>query len=211
MECPEQAAGGGMRRGWFVIPGVQDGDRTLEEQMTGIEAALAEASGKTVLDLGCAEGLVGREFALAGAAAVHGVESLEEHLIIARQQCAGLPMSFEQANLNEWIPPQLQNGAAEQYDIVLALAIAHKLRYPGAGIRFAARACRELCLIRMPAHEEAQRGILRSKHWRTNTCNVHQIMSQEGFCLEQTLPGPRGEPVHWWRRNGGGKTHGSST
>jgi 2-polyprenyl-3-methyl-5-hydroxy-6-metoxy-1,4-benzoquinol methylase len=189
-----------MRRGWFIIPGVQTGDRTIEEQMTGVTPALAEASGKTVLDLGCAEGLVGREFALAAAKSVHGVDSIEDHLACARKQCRGLPMTFEHANLNEWIPPQLENGTIQRYDIVLSLGVAHKMMFPELGVRFSARACDDLCLIRVSAYEEARDGLIRSKHFRTNTCSVFEVMPEEGFELQTILPGPRDETVHYWRR-----------
>lgn len=182
-----------MRRGWFVIPGVQTGDVTLEDQMIAIWPAVAEAKGKTVLDVGCAEGLIGREFARAGAASVTGLDSIADHLRVAAEHCAGFPMRFVHANLNN---PQPEYSA----DIVLALGVSHKLRFPEMGVRFVARSARDLALIRSGRGADAK-GIIRSKH-HGHTCNSHAIMRELGFDLEKVVDGPkeRHEPVEYWRR-----------
>jgi len=188
------------RKGWFVIPGVQEGERTLEEQMTGIMPALEEAASKTVLDLGCAEGLIGREFAHAGAAKVIGVESLRWHIEVGREQCAGLPIVFHQAYLDEYALAMMAMPDMPQFDIVLSLGVCHKLQEPQIGIRYSAMAARELCLIRFPARPDSQGGLIRGKHFKNNTCDVPATMAQLGFELERTEPGPREEMVHYWRR-----------
>lgn len=184
-----------MRKGWLIIPGVQDGDRTLDEQMTGVREALAEAPGKTILDLGCAEGLIGREFVLAGAVSCFGIDAIADHLTVARSQCEGLPMTFEQVDFNVLS----KSDPIEQFDIVLSLGVAHKLMYPGDGIRYSARAARSLCLIRMSARPEAAEGILTSKHFG-HKASVPKIMKKEGFTLDRTLMGPKEESVQYWRR-----------
>lgn len=179
-----------------MIPGVQAGDRTLEEQMLGVLPALDEAEGKTVLDLGCAEGLIGREFARSGARSVHGIDSVEGHVKVAWRECAGLPMTFEVADFN--ILAKTEPKIC--YDIVLSLGVCHKLHEPGDGIRYSARSARELCLIRMCASGEAKDGILRSKHRRDNSCDVFAIMQAEGFVLQKIVHGPREETVLYYRR-----------
>lgn len=182
-----------MRRGWFVIHGVQDGDVTLEDQMIAIWPAVAEAKGKTVLDVGCAEGLIGREFARAGATEVTGLDSIEDHLEIARKQCVGLPMTFVHANINK---PQPAYSA----DIVLALGVSHKLQFPETGVRFAARSSRDLVLLR--SGRGASGGIIKSKY-HGNTCDSHAIMREMGFDLEKVTDGPSTRPeekVEYWRR-----------
>lgn len=189
-----------MRKGWFKIPGVQDGDRTLDEQMLGVTEALAQCKGKTVLDLGCAEGLIGREFVRSGAALCHGIDSIADHLLVAERECEYLPMSFQQAALQDWAAERLAAGDIERYDIVLALGVCHKLHDPGVGLRFAARSSADLVLVRMHARSEAKDGLLRSKFAKQNVCNTIEIMTGEGFRRETVLAGPKEETVWWWRR-----------
>lgn len=190
------------RKGWFKIPGVQDGDRTLEEQMQGLAGALAEASGKSVLDLGCAEGLIAREFARAGARAVHCIESVMGHLQVARSLCVNLPVTFQLADLQVVTEDAVRSGGRlNEYDLVLCLGIAHKMRAPLACIQFAARSSRDLVVIRLSARGDAERGILESKFFPNHRCDVNDAMHFEGFRLEATHPGPRGdERVQYWRR-----------
>jgi SAM-dependent methyltransferase len=182
-----------MRKGWFIIPGVQDGEVTIEDQMIALWPAVAECKEKTVLDIGCAEGFVGREFAKAGAESVTGLDSIEAHLEVAREQCAGLPMTFVLANINE---PQPAYFA----DIVLCLNVAHKLRDPAVCIRFAADSSLGLVLIRSGRGAD-ENGIMRSKHYGT-LCDSHAIMRERGFVLEKVVDGPkdRHEPVEYFRR-----------
>jgi SAM-dependent methyltransferase len=180
-----------MRSGWFRISGRQDGFRSLTEQMAGIGPAL-DSKGKTVLDLGCAEGLIALEF-MRGGAVVHGVEFNRQLLEVALD--LGVPAWY--FDLNEGLP----EGCFAQYDIVLLLAIVHKLLDPAQKLREFSRLARERVVIRLPLGSD---GKFRSKYSEM-PCDVQLIMPAEGFRLEQTLPGPRGELVqHWVRTNGVG-------
>lgn len=190
-----------MRHGWFAIPGVQTGDRTLAEQMLGVKEALDEARDKTVLDLGCAEGLISREFARAGAT-VMAIDAIGDHVKVAMGQCEGYDVGFDVVGLDELAAKHEQLNAYHVYDIVLALGVCHKLHDPATGVRFAARSSDDLVLIRMHARSEAKDGLLRSKFKKTVVCNTVEIMESEGFKREKILPGPREETVWWWRRNG---------
>lgn len=184
-----------MRHGWIKIPGVQDGDRTLEEQIEALKPAIAGCAGKTILDLGCAEALIAREFILAGAKSAVCIEKYAEHLAVAVQQCAGLPMEFMNIDLNE-DARQLVLRA----DIVLCLGIAHKLLDPGDAIRLAAESARELVLIRSGLRGDAN-GIITAKH-RGAVCDSHSIMRDRGFALDAVIigPSPHAESVEYWRR-----------
>jgi SAM-dependent methyltransferase len=186
-----------MTKGWFRIPGVQDGERSLQEQLQGLAPVLGMVRDKTVLDLGCAEGLIAIEMARAGARLVHGVECNPQVLGLARELAhkhAALPVVFWGANLNRPLPGKL----APQYDVVLLLAILHKLTGPAAALRRFAALARERIAIRLPLGSSRA---FRSKQGG-ELCDVNAILPDLGFVLEQTLPGPRRELVQHWLRTG---------
>lgn len=192
-----------MRKGWFKVDG-QDGDRTPEEQLAGLELALgfvkaAAANGKkiSVLDLGCAEGAISREFALAGASEVVGIELLEDHIKVGQRICAGLPVKFVHAEMRHWIE---RNPKPEMFDVVLALGIAHKLHDPGSLMAFSARSAKCLVVFRGPGKKDMfWDGWLRAK-FGDGKCHVPTLMGEHGFDEGITLDSSRGERVqHWWR------------
>jgi SAM-dependent methyltransferase len=184
-----------LRKGWFKIDGVQDGDRTLEDQIVAVRPALTEAAGKTVLDLGCAEGLIAREFALAGASDVLGIESVAGHLEVARRICDGLAIRFLHANLSN--AGQMDVG---QFDIVLGLGVIHKLEFPEIGLRFAARSCKALLLLR--SGRRVTGGLIHSKRDPKNVCDSHALLRADGFEMEKVVTGSARflEDVEYWRR-----------
>lgn len=185
-----------MRHGWFVIPGVQSGDRTLEEQLVALQPALEACRGKTVLDLGCAEGLIAREFVRAGAAKVLGVESVDTHLQVAREVCKGTKgLAFMAKNLNR-LPPVMA------FDFVLALGVIHKLHDPERGLRWAAACARELLLVRSGRGERDRDGIIHSKHRPGMKVDRDAVLKECGFVYERTVEGPpeREEDVQYWRK-----------
>ena len=185
-----------MDKGWFRVPGLRpNGDRTLEEQMKGLQPALDECKGKTVLDLGCAEGSISLEFAKAGAKAVVGIELLAAHLAIAKLQCKNFPqVTFIWSHLGDYIQSR---ESFPQYDIVLALGIIHKLHDPVVPLRFAAQSARDLLVFRAPAKKYD--GLIKSKHTDAK-CNVPEVMKSEGFVEEKLILGVRGEACQYWRR-----------
>lgn len=183
-------------KGWMGVPGIRErADRTLAEQMMGLDAALKLVSGKTVLDLGAAECLIGREFALAGAVDVLCIESLATHLAVARRACADCSqMRFEQAYLQDYI---VAHEPPEVYDIVLCLGIIHKMENPAELLGWAARSAKDFLLFRAPAN--AWNGVVTAKHSKVK-CHVPTVMELFGFNLERHVAGARGEGVEYWRR-----------
>lgn len=184
-----------MAKGWLKIPGVQDGDRTLEEQMLGLDPALQESKSKSVLDLGCAEGLIALEFAKAGAGSVFGCDYNARFIEMANDQLAlagPLPVTFQHMDVET-----LMQQPRQEYDIVLALAILHKLPDPALGVKFCAQVARSLIVIRLPI---GSTGSIRSKHAKHMRCDIPKLLTGSGFVRESKEYGPRGEWVQYWRR-----------
>ena len=189
---------------WFKIPGQQDGERSLDEQMRGLGPVIAEVQNAyaagcplSVFDLGCAEGCISFEFMRAGAT----VEALDCNAVlleVAEAQRAKLPeedqarVVFRKADLRD----VLAEGLIASFDIVLALAVVHKLPEPEKALGYIARAARSLVVIRLPG---GSKGEFRSKGYAA-PCNVNATMPKHGFELERTEQGPRDELVQYYRR-----------
>lgn len=188
-------------KGWFSVPGIRArGDRTLEEQLIGLERALSYVAADkcSVLDLGCAEGLISLAFARRGASRVVGIELLEGHVEVARKVCRKFPqIELIHANLATMAR---KNQTPERFGVVLALGVAHKLHDPSVALRFAARSSASMLVFRGPSWYD-RRKPLKSKHTDT-TCDVSRLLEGEGFAEDGTSNGPRGEQVQYWRRRG---------
>lgn len=191
------------RKGWFRIPGVQDGDRTIEMQLKGLKWALDEARGKTVLDLGCAEGLISCEFAKAGAKSVLGYEIVYEHVKVAQGLAAVLPHGVEHPRfLHGDVAQVAAQGLAApegvwQYDIVLALAILHKLREPKPAVRYVIEATRDLAVVRTAG---ATPGYISDPRSGNRVYPVKAAFLANGFVLERETQGHYNEWMGYFRR-----------
>lgn len=185
-----------MDKGWFIIPGVQDGNRTVEEQLKGLEPMLAEVSGKSVLDLGCAEGAISHVCIARGAARVYGLDC-NAALIHQAARLYGhhYGIRFAISDLNEG--PDEDDLACCASDIVLALAVFHKLREPEASVRAWAALALSLLVVRLPLGSTGEFGW---KHGQDRRVDLHRVLPELGFVLERTENGPRNERVQYWRR-----------
>lgn len=183
-----------MRKGWFKIPGMQDGDRTLEDQIKGLDWLFANCKNNTVLDAGCAEGLLSMYLSERGAKSVHGVEVVRGHVEMANALRGKYPnVTFECADMNKWRPKQ-------KYDIVVALAILQKLKDPSAVAAALANCAHEAIVLRLPP-EHAPTVI----DARSNNVPHHigEILRASDFTqIEQSYDGHFGEYVGVWRRGG---------
>jgi len=178
-----------LTHGWFVTPD-RPGDRTLEQQLEGLGSLTASVSGKTILDVGCAEGLIGHELARRGALLVHGLDFVETAVLTARELAGDLPCDFFHEDANEYEPKL-------QYDIVLLLAVLHKLKNPTEACTRLASAARELCVIRMglTGRETIVDG--RSEY---NPHYIGKAMRRMGFEMTEMTEGPLAEETWYYRR-----------
>jgi SAM-dependent methyltransferase len=136
-----------VERGWFIIDGIQTGRRNLSEQTSYLSSLKRVAHGKTVLDLGCAEGLIAQWFCDAGADFADGIDSCASRIATGRRLVSGR-VHLHVANLNDLdsLPRLLP-----QYDIVLLLAVLQKVREPAVALDYAIARCGEWLAIRTPA------------------------------------------------------------
>lgn len=175
-------------KGWFKGEN-RPGDRTLEQQLLGLDPLFDEAKGSTILDVGCAEGLISIELAKRGAD-VHGIEKIERHVEEARRLRAHYSCRFEVGDANTYQP----DG---EYHIVLLLGILNKLKLPSqACARFAA-AAKSLVVMRLPPQHAPAVVAQRSgfvKH------DMQAVMTWYGFELERVTRGSFSEWTGWFRR-----------
>jgi SAM-dependent methyltransferase len=177
-------------RGWFDTPG-RLGDRTLENQLKGLDWLLENCSGRTVLDIGCAEGLISIELAKSGALAVHGIEIVPEHVEVGNRLRGDLPVILEHADANTWRP-------VRKYDIVIALASLHKLKNPTEACAAFAAAASKMVVLRLPP--EHAPTIIDDRSGR-NPHYIGKTMERAGFdLLTSNYDGHFGEWVGTWLR-----------
>lgn len=176
-----------MSESWFKC-GTAPGLRELKEQLIGLLEIKSDVSRASVLDLGCAEGLVGKYMIDTwGADLVHGIEIEPDRVEVAQRLCAGyINAFFMVGNLED--TAAVDKKLLPQYDVVLALAIVHKLKDPIAAIRWVGTKAKRLLVIRMPTASAAFRDP------RSGMVKVSPIKTLSAdFDLQTEVMGPRNE------------------
>lgn len=179
----------GIKR-WFNV-GSDKGDRTIDQQLVGLDRLFAAVPGKTVLDLGCAEGLISIELAKRGAFQVHGVEIRADHVAVGRKLAGNLAVKLDAADLNTWRP-------AHSYDIVIALALLHKLKDPSAACGAFCEASSGLVVIRTPPKVDP--WVIVDERSGNKPHDIGKVLRVNGFKLSEQLAGTFGEVIGYWER-----------
>lgn len=174
---------------WFSTPGAP-GDRTLKQQLMGLGDLLERVQGKTVLDVGCAEGLISMHLVDRGAAAVHGIEMRPDFVENGLTLRGDRAVTLECANANDYEP-------VRQYDIVIMLAVLHKLKDPTAACKRFAAAAREMVVLRLPPKHAPKIVDARSE---SVPHDMAYAMGASGFMLKNACLGPKGEWVGYYER-----------
>lgn len=144
-----------MRHGWFEITGIQTGERTLKEAIIGLAKVAANAKDSTILDLGCAEGLIGKWLIDAFRARLaHGLEIHPPYLEMARELHAdyeGRAIFFE-CDLDHFDVWRKVNPDVllPRYDIVLALRVIQKLARPATFLKTIAAMTGNILALNLP-------------------------------------------------------------
>lgn len=182
-------AGKTVKKGWFSVPG-RPGDRTLEQQLTGLDGLLQRVKNKTVLDVGCAEGLIAMDLYDEGALAVHGLEIVSDHVDVANKIRGNRACTFEVADANTYKP-------VRQYDIVIMLALLQKLRNPSQACKTFIAAAKELVVLRLPPDGAPTIVDARSGN---HPHYIGDVMADNGFELKNAQVGHLGEWVGYYER-----------
>lgn len=148
--------------------------------------------GCSALDVGCAEGLISIEMARRGAREVHGIEIVAEHVDVGMDLRGNLPVTLEVADVNVWRP-------SRTYDIVVALALLHKLRNPTEVAIALARAALEAVVLRLPPATAPTVIDARSGN---KPHLIGEVLKSEGFELMHTGLGHFDEWVGYYVRPG---------
>lgn len=106
--------------GYSQFPRSRDGLAAAAE-WPSLRSMLPDLTGMRVLDLGCGFGYFAQWAIQNGAASVIGLDLSENMLAVARENCAGLPVRFERADLET-----ADFGTAE-YDLVFSSLAVHYL------------------------------------------------------------------------------------
>lgn len=113
------------------------GRRSARSRLRGIDFLESKVENKTVLDLGCAEGLISLQLACNGASLIHGIERNEDSIAIAERLFEkyreafsdGIEFHFLVSDFGNWA--NFTNSCdllMDKYDVVLALGVWHNLK-----------------------------------------------------------------------------------
>jgi hypothetical protein len=102
----------------------------VARRLNGLDALLQACDGKSVLDLGCAEGVIARTFLDAGASLVHGFDIDEGRARSAAGLCNDTRGQFRAGNLEDWAAFVARHGdmLLPAYDTVLYLGLHQHLK-----------------------------------------------------------------------------------
>lgn len=178
------------------MPGKQDGDRTIEQQMKGLDRALLEMDGAKVLDLGCAEGLVGLECAKRNAKVVYGFEVVDEHVHVANTLHANLHAVC--LDLNDKAGVRSELAKVGKVHVCLMLAILHKLREPGHVVdKVLDINSPEVIVIRTA---ERSPGFVYDERSNFKKYEFQPRLAKAGYTMEHTCFGPKNEWMGYFRK-----------
>lgn len=190
-------------KGWFQGLG-RDGDRSLEQQMIGLERVVEAVPGKTVIDAGCAEGLITMVLSKAGATRCVGLEIVPGFVAVATTLAdeQDLDCEFVEANLNNFDVTQLKPA-----DIVLMLAVLHKVKQPSQVCADLAALAKEMCVIRLPPSGL----VIRDARSGNVPHDIGEVMTRSGFVLDAVVDTTLGEWLGYFRRAGSVETTATKT
>lgn len=137
--------------GWFIVEGIQSGERRLEDQLRGLDLIMHNCHDATVLDLGSAEGLIARHLCHVGAEMADCIERDVARINVGEHLCKGSSIRFWQGNVKDFPAMHCTDERfLPTYDIVLALSILQKLKRPEILLDYMMTIANEWIALRLP-------------------------------------------------------------
>lgn len=142
-----------MKSGWFSIAGIQKGKYDLKDRIANLATVRPRAENATILDLGCAEGLIGKWLVDSSRAkTLHGLDLHEPYIKMARSLMRDYDAMFMHADFDHfqtWLDVN-RDKLLPQYDIVLALRVIQKLANPDRFLGLVKPLARKWIVIHVP-------------------------------------------------------------
>lgn len=182
-------------RPWFII-GENGGQMPFDRQDAGLDHV--DFKDKTVLEIGCAEGLVSFANLKRGAKLVHGIEYRDRAVEVAQSLAGALGCTqqarFFHGDIRQTETVLNQSGMLEQYDIVMAMAVLQKVANQVTVFCRLLRKCSSTMVLRLPERALYRHRVLK-RQWSWGTADPVKIAQAEGFSLTWESSGyPRGKP-----------------
>jgi predicted O-methyltransferase YrrM/2-polyprenyl-3-methyl-5-hydroxy-6-metoxy-1,4-benzoquinol methylase len=99
----------------------------VSDRIDGLDSLFRTVKGKTVLDLGIADGIISKICLDSGAKFIHGIDIEEDRVKKASTLCNHPASLFITADLNNGLSPIIENFVHTKYDVVLYLGVHHHL------------------------------------------------------------------------------------
>jgi SAM-dependent methyltransferase len=182
-------------RPWFKI-----GDNGGQWDITRQDAGLSEINfrGKTVLEIGCAEGLVALQNLKRGARLSHGIEFRERAVEVAKSIAGVLGVSdtakFYWGDIRDTRNALNQPGMLDKYDIIIAMAVLQKVPNQPEVLGKILEKCSTTLVLRLPVRKLYKRRLFR---WRYSwgIADPVEVAKQNGFkLLWESCGYPQGKP-----------------
>jgi len=185
----------GAYRPWFII-GDNGGQLDIERQDAGLSQI--DFKSKTVLEIGCAEGLVSLQNLKRGARLSHGIEFRERAVEVAQSIAGVLGKSdsakFYWGDIRATDTVLNQSGMLDRYDIVIAMAVLQKVpNQPEIFGKLLAK-CSSTMVLRLP-EKKLYRFRMFSRQWSWGSSDPVEVARRNGFRLAWESCGyPQGKP-----------------
>jgi Methyltransferase domain len=186
-------------RPWFKI-GNNGGQWDIARQDAGLSEI--DFKGKTVLEIGCAEGLVSLQNLKRGAKLTHGIEYRERAVEVANSIAGVLGLGdvarFYWGDIGDTTNAFSQPGMLERYDVIIAMAVLQKVTNQPRVLGKILEKCGSTLVLRLPFRKIFRYRFFPLRHSYDNSwgpVDPVEVAKQNGFKLLWESTGyPQGKP-----------------